>query len=346
MNFPRESVHCHQHSSFWLETAAYAIFSVFVLGGCLQAAATQCDSGGVCGPGLRCGMIGATQVCVVANCGNGHLDPDEACDDGNNTSGDGCPADCRAPCGDGIVDPNEECDDGNTIDGDGCDRDCTITGCGNGIMTSGEACDDGNAIDGDGCDSNCTYTGCGNGVVTAGEACDDGNTTDDDGCDHNCKLTCVRQQPTIVVSPSSASDVPTGVPLAIDVAFTNHDSPVCQPTSFDLRYHQSEAHPLSGITFDPPTSAFMTHGPVESETTLHVSFSVTLDEIVVPGTPYEVQVDVRIFDQFNTSRFVRLTAGEPAAFQVRAALSSASNAQTSEDINKATCAGEGLARRF
>jgi cysteine-rich repeat protein len=37
-------------------------------------------------------------------------------------------------CGDGIVDPPEACDDGNAIDGDGCDRTCAVTACGNGVL--------------------------------------------------------------------------------------------------------------------------------------------------------------------------------------------------------------------
>jgi len=61
-------------------------------------------------------------------CGNGWLDPSEVCDDGNQTSGDGCSADCKSleTCGNGIVDAvkHEECDDGNNIDHDACDSTC------------------------------------------------------------------------------------------------------------------------------------------------------------------------------------------------------------------------------
>jgi cysteine-rich repeat protein len=66
-----------------------------------------------------------------AVCGDGHLDPGEACDDGNNVSCDGCKGDCsRADhvCGDGITECGEECDDGNTVDGDGCEHDCKLPG--------------------------------------------------------------------------------------------------------------------------------------------------------------------------------------------------------------------------
>jgi cysteine-rich repeat protein len=91
-------------------------------------------------------------------------------------------------CLDGFVDPGELCDDGNESEGDGCDANCTPTACGNGRVTSGEACDDGNAVDGDGCDAGCVPTGCGNGVQTEGEACDDGNATPADGCGVDCAV--------------------------------------------------------------------------------------------------------------------------------------------------------------
>ena len=51
-------------------------------------------------------------------CGNGRLDPDEACDSGANNS-DTTPGACRstcvnARCGDGVTDPSEQCDDGTS----------------------------------------------------------------------------------------------------------------------------------------------------------------------------------------------------------------------------------------
>ena len=77
-------------------------------------------------------------------CGDGVLAADEACDDGNTTSGDGCSANCLrvepgyscvpagqlcheiAHCGDGVAVPPEQCDDGNTIAGDGCSPTCKV----------------------------------------------------------------------------------------------------------------------------------------------------------------------------------------------------------------------------
>ncbi|WP_239014663.1 myxococcus cysteine-rich repeat containing protein [Archangium violaceum] len=117
---------------------------------------------------------------ALATCGNGKLEEDEQCDDGNTTDGDGCSSTCtleaRANCGNGTLDDFEQCDDGNTTDGDGCSAICTIQGgyscpaspaspsgpsvcaprCGDGIKDTSEACDDGNTTDGDGCNATCT----------------------------------------------------------------------------------------------------------------------------------------------------------------------------------------------
>jgi cysteine-rich repeat protein len=63
-------------------------------------------------------------------------------------------------CGNGVLDPQEACDDGNVVDGDGCDGDCTVTACGNGIETADEECDDGNVLAEDGCSATCTFEPC------------------------------------------------------------------------------------------------------------------------------------------------------------------------------------------
>lgn len=67
----------------------------------------------------------------TAVCGDGRLDFEEACDDGNSEARDGCEADCTltpAPaCGDGFIEADEVCDDGNLELGDGCEADCTKT---------------------------------------------------------------------------------------------------------------------------------------------------------------------------------------------------------------------------
>jgi fibro-slime domain-containing protein len=122
-------------------------------------------------------------------------------------------------CGDGRVNPGEACDDANTEGADGCSADCTqvekgfacrvkagacehIRFCGDGRQTSDEQCDDGNSDPGDGCSESClreknfacpkpgeacvsTVT-CGDSALTGSETCDDGNVDADDGCDAKC----------------------------------------------------------------------------------------------------------------------------------------------------------------
>ncbi len=130
-------------------------------------------------------------------CGDGNVDPDEACDDGNRIDGDGCEGDCTPTppppnCGDGNVDPGEQCDDGNKVDGDGCQANCIVTppppNCGNGSVEPGEQCDDGNDVSTDACLGNCTAAKCGDGVVwNTVEECDDGNSLDTDACLKSCE---------------------------------------------------------------------------------------------------------------------------------------------------------------
>ncbi len=130
------------------------------------------------------GMASCAQTNPRLDCGNGLLDTQETCDDGNREPGDGCDSDCRIEpgfscfgepslcqtgCGDFSIAGLEECDDGNLLSGDGCDNACAIesgftcTGepsqcaslCGDGALASTEACDDGNTMAGDGCSTTC-----------------------------------------------------------------------------------------------------------------------------------------------------------------------------------------------
>src|SRR6476659_1348346 len=52
-------------------------------------------------------------------CGDGHIDPGEACDDGElNANYRSCTGSCAvARCGDGLLGPDETCDDGNAVAG-------------------------------------------------------------------------------------------------------------------------------------------------------------------------------------------------------------------------------------
>jgi fibro-slime domain-containing protein len=130
-------------------------------------------------------------------CGDGILTEDEACDDHNTVSNDGCSADCRrvelgyscpagqachqiTRCGDGVKVPPEQCDDGNRVAGDGCSPACQIEF---GYKCSGSHPNDPN----DPSTSACTPTTCGDGKVEGTEGCDDGNTMPFDGCSADCQ---------------------------------------------------------------------------------------------------------------------------------------------------------------
>jgi len=143
-----------------------------------SAALSACDDG--------------TRSITPPTCGDGRVDPGEACDDGNLVDRDDCRADCRAAvCGDGV--PNvlgkkvEACDDGNPLDTDSCTTQCKPAVCGDGVRFQAlEACDDGNGDDSDGCTSACKLATCGDGIQQAGEQCDDGNASAADACLPTC----------------------------------------------------------------------------------------------------------------------------------------------------------------
>jgi len=157
-------------------------------------------------------------------CGDGLVEGDEACDDGNVTDGDGCSAACvietrtETDCGDGMDNDDDglvDCADSDCAGGPVC-----TPVCGDGVVAGSEACDDGNNTDGDGCSATCEeevgteilcedrvdndgdgfvdcldpdcaddpFCLCGNGVVDSGEGCDDGNNTDGDGCSSSCQV--------------------------------------------------------------------------------------------------------------------------------------------------------------
>jgi cysteine-rich repeat protein len=267
-------------------------FFVLILfwGACLQEESNRCELGFVCASGLRCGRAGDAQICVASSCGNGHLDLEETCDDGNNLSGDGCPADCSAPCGDALVDPGEACDDGNALDGDGCNHDCTETTCGNGIVTSGESCDDSNAIEGDGCDSNCTRTACGNGVVTEGEACDDGNATNRDGCEVNCALTCFEERPTATLTPAQVDGAQPGQPIAFEIIVTNHNPAPCAPLHYQVTQSFSNEGHAGGVVLVPTPFTWAIGEPIPSGATGRFTLTATPALDLEPGTLFSVSV--------------------------------------------------------
>lgn len=183
--------------------------------------------GGMIDGGLNGGGIDIEEQPATRNCGDGALDADEACDDGNTEGGDGCGANCRfiepgfvciegtdcrpfAKCGDGNMVFPEQCDDANLENGDGCSDLCKVeigwkcdgdscehTVCGDGKVEGAETCDDGNDRPLDGCAANCQVepactdegctSSCGDGLVLGDEQCDDANQIDGDGCSSTCQ---------------------------------------------------------------------------------------------------------------------------------------------------------------
>ena len=128
-----------------------------------------------------------------------------------------------AGCGNGLLDADEGCDDGNQADGDGCDSNCTETGCGNGIMTEGEGCDDGNDNDADACTNVCELARCGDSIEPMDldesmadqdgfEACDDGNDDDHDGCNSQCMRFEIEDNDTLTCD---STPIPTQGKLVI-----------------------------------------------------------------------------------------------------------------------------------
>jgi fibro-slime domain-containing protein len=198
--------------------------------GGVSGSSSQGGSGGA-GAAMICGDDCVSGDLVSGSCGDGMLTADEACDDGNQTGGDGCAADCLAVdpgyscnppgalchvvtlCGDGIVALNEPCDDGNPSGGDGCSPRCQIepahecsgqpsacvpTECGDGERRGSESCDDGNTLPLDGCSATCqAEPDCSAGSCTSD--CGDGLVIDEECDDGNtvggdgCSSLCVRE---------------------------------------------------------------------------------------------------------------------------------------------------------
>lgn len=159
---------------------------------------------------------------AAEGCGDGKIQPDEACDDANSSAGDGCSADCRAvdrdfvcpapgeacvssvSCGDGRISGAETCDDENARGGDGCSADCGVepgyvcslagtpcsaARCGDGIVAGDEQCEDDDAppAGGDGCSAECRLES-GHVCPTAGASCvattcNDGKREGSEPCD-------------------------------------------------------------------------------------------------------------------------------------------------------------------
>jgi cysteine-rich repeat protein len=150
-------------------------------------------------PGAFCGdhVVNGGEVCdgnaTTSSTFNGAACPKNTVSTStckSDCSGFNAPSACGATCGNGKVEGNEECDDGNTDNNDGCTNSCKKNVCGDGFLSPTEQCDDG-ANNGAGCSapyggtcnactSSCklvTKSGgfCGDGTIDAGHELCDGN---------------------------------------------------------------------------------------------------------------------------------------------------------------------------
>jgi cysteine-rich repeat protein len=115
-----------------------------------------------------------------------------ACGDSTNTVQPGV-----GLCGNGILETNEQCDDGNTVDEDNCTAACRNAACGDGVCAEseeGECADDCESTSGDPGPTTGPGGGpkCGDGNVDEGEQCDEwaeGETKKNSAsCDIDCTL--------------------------------------------------------------------------------------------------------------------------------------------------------------
>jgi|GEM_PF-6351446 len=174
---------------------------------------------------------------VPPRCGDGHVDEDETCDDGNSVTDDCdygqqsctvCTATCEYGqgkvhvCGDDVTDPDEQCDDGNAVTehctyGEQsctvCTESCTMgpgisASCGDGNVDPEEQCDDGNTVT-----EACAYgqqscTVCASNCQTGPgitSYCGDGTTNGSEQCDDGNTVTetCAYGQQSCTVCNSS-----------------------------------------------------------------------------------------------------------------------------------------------
>ncbi len=168
-------------NTYWI--SILAIISFFIAG-CSEDSSTGDDT---------------TPQTEEAQCGNTIVEDGESCDDGNETSGDGCSSDCK------LVEDGYECpQNGGKCSKNGSSNPTTETECGNSKIENDEVCDDGNTQSNDGCSADCKTiedgyecpnageicvkkTTCGDSQITGDEVCDDGNDVSGDGCSSDCK---------------------------------------------------------------------------------------------------------------------------------------------------------------
>jgi fibro-slime domain-containing protein len=178
---------------------------------------------------------GCSAPVKVAVCGDGFLDPGEACDTGSDvgTPASGCAADCSTAfqgyvcptagkdctntwiCGDGKIEGSEQCDEGPGNQTAGCSPATATPAC---AVTPGWSC----TIPG----VPCVAAKCGDGIVAGSEQCDVGTHTQA-GCDATCHLATT----TTVTAPTATTQPSTVVTnYACSYATPNPGYETCAPT--------------------------------------------------------------------------------------------------------------------
>ena len=162
-------------------------------------------------------LVGIALVVLLASCGDNK---------GGGVKQDAGPDAMEFACGNGMVDANEQCDDGDANGGQDarCTTQCTWVCLDDTWCTDNEPCNGAETCvdhacvkgtpeaDGVTCgtgrlcrNESCTDSVCGDNFTTApNEECDDANSTQGDGCENNCKYSCLSTDNTRNCTPADA----------------------------------------------------------------------------------------------------------------------------------------------
>lgn len=92
--------------------------------------------------GRTLALVGSALLAALAGCGERFLPATSSSGAGGNGVGGagGAGAGGGPSCGNGKVEANEQCDDGNSTNGDGCNAGCVLPKCQDGVADKGELC--------------------------------------------------------------------------------------------------------------------------------------------------------------------------------------------------------------
>jgi hypothetical protein len=127
-------------------------------------------------------------------------------------------------------------------------------------------------------------------------------------------LTCVRQTPTVVVTPRVSAPTSPGVAAAFDIALTNNNSSTCLPDAFLLQQFNF----IPSVIIDPPAFMPVSSPPAASGETAHLTLTATPLEAAEPGSFF---LSFQVSSQDREARFfffdtVELVVAEPTGCHV------------------------------